>query len=116
MPDAIDAQPPAAGPPGPWKDGMSSKFSVGTAPAPGEIRSWHDSARPTAERAGALVPLMTLDAKIAQLIGVRAGADATAVAAGPTTAASAPASPGRRRSDTVPPGPPGPSAPPRSRR
>jgi beta-xylosidase len=65
------------------KDGMSSQVSVGTEPASGETPRWRDPALSHAERADALVPLMTLEEKVAQLVGVWVGADASGVAVAP---------------------------------
>jgi beta-xylosidase len=62
---------------------MSSQLSVDTEPAPDEIPPWRDPARSSTERAGALIPLMTLEEKVAQLVGVWVGADATGVAVAP---------------------------------
>jgi beta-xylosidase len=53
--------------------GMTSQVPVETELAPAR---WRDPALPPTERAEALVPLMTLEEKIAQLVGVWVGADA----------------------------------------
>jgi beta-xylosidase len=52
---------------------MTSQVPVETELAP---TRWRDPALPPTERAEALVPLMTLEEKIAQLVGVWVGADA----------------------------------------
>ncbi|NUR62390.1 MAG: glycosyl hydrolase, partial [Catenulispora sp.] len=57
---------------------MTSQVSVGTTPpAPDAVPVWRDPARPPDERAAALIPLMTLEEKAAQLVGVWVGADAS---------------------------------------
>ncbi|MFC6675450.1 hypothetical protein ACFQE7_05575 [Nonomuraea ferruginea] len=47
---------------------------------PGANSPWRDRRLTPAERADALVPLMTLEEKIAQLVGVWAGADPSGTA------------------------------------
>jgi len=54
---------------------MTSQVPVDTELAPADAR-WRDPKLPPAERAGALLPHMTLEEKIAQLVGVWVGADA----------------------------------------
>ncbi|MFG1946950.1 glycoside hydrolase family 3 N-terminal domain-containing protein [Nonomuraea sp. NPDC048826] len=46
-----------------------------TGQAPPDATPWRDPMLPPAERADALIPLMTLEEKLAQLVGVWAGAD-----------------------------------------
>ncbi|MEV4173587.1 glycoside hydrolase family 3 N-terminal domain-containing protein [Nonomuraea sp. NPDC049709] len=48
-----------------------------TSSASGESEQWRDTRRSPAERADALIPLMTLEEKVAQLVGVWVGADAS---------------------------------------
>ncbi|MEV0614361.1 glycoside hydrolase family 3 N-terminal domain-containing protein [Nonomuraea sp. NPDC050404] len=56
---------------------MRGQEPIDTRSAPGESEPWRDAERSPAERADALVPLMTLEEKIAQLVGVWVGADAS---------------------------------------
>ena len=56
---------------------MTSQVSVGTPHPPDAVPVWRDPARPPGERAAALIPLMTLEEKAAQLVGVWVGADAS---------------------------------------
>ena len=48
---------------------------LGVSSAPGGLPRWRDTRLPPAERAAALIPLMTLEEKVAQLAGMWAGAD-----------------------------------------
>src|SRR6185437_16012396 len=50
---------------------------TGVSTAPVESPRWRDTRLSPAERAAALIPLMTLEEKVAQLAGVWAGADAS---------------------------------------
>lgn len=61
---------------------MTSQMSVEADRSGGDAR-WRDPARSPEERADALIPLMTLDEKIAQLVGVWVGADASGGAVAP---------------------------------
>ena len=61
---------------------MTSQMSV-EADTSGADAPWRDPARPPEERADALIPLMTLDEKLAQLVGVWVGADASGGAVAP---------------------------------
>ncbi len=54
---------------------MEGHPEAGVSPAPGECPRWRDTRLSSAERAAALIPLMTLEEKVAQLAGVWAGAD-----------------------------------------
>ncbi|GAA4450347.1 glycoside hydrolase family 3 N-terminal domain-containing protein [Phytohabitans houttuyneae] len=54
---------------------MAGQVPVGTDFAPADAR-WRDPKLPPAERADALLPLMTLEEKLAQLVGIWVGADA----------------------------------------
>src|SRR3954452_6356038 len=56
---------------------MTSQVSVGTGAVPGSVPPWRDPGLRPAERAEALVPLLTLEEKLAQLVGVWVGADAS---------------------------------------
>ncbi|RVX41635.1 beta-glucosidase [Nonomuraea polychroma] len=56
---------------------MRGQVPNDTSPATGEPAPWQDTRRSPAERAAALVPLMTLEEKVAQLVGVWVGADAS---------------------------------------
>ncbi|MFI9639952.1 glycoside hydrolase family 3 N-terminal domain-containing protein [Micromonospora sp. NPDC051925] len=56
---------------------MRSQVPVDDGPAPRDTRPWRDPRRSPAERADALVPLMSLEEKIAQLVGVWVGAEAS---------------------------------------
>jgi beta-xylosidase len=56
---------------------MTSQVSVDTESVPGRVRPWQDRALPPAQRAEALIPLMTIEEKVAQLVGVWVGADAS---------------------------------------
>ncbi|MEV4754205.1 glycoside hydrolase family 3 N-terminal domain-containing protein [Micromonospora sp. NPDC049559] len=56
---------------------MKSELSVHDGPSNGSDASWRDPRRSAAERAAALVPLMSLEEKVAQLVGVWVGADAS---------------------------------------
>ncbi|NUR27434.1 MAG: glycosyl hydrolase [Catenulispora sp.] len=56
---------------------MTSQVSVGTGAVPGSRPPWRDPGLPPAERAAALLPLLTLEEKAAQLVGVWVGADAS---------------------------------------
>ena len=49
----------------------------GTCPTSGNTPRWHDPRLSPAERAEALIPLMSLEEKVAQLVGVWVGADAS---------------------------------------
>jgi beta-xylosidase len=65
------------------KDGMSSQVSVEPEPASGGTPRWRDPAFSHAERADALIPLMTVEEKVAQLFGVWVGADAAGIDVAP---------------------------------
>ena len=56
---------------------MTSQVSVDTESVPGRVRPWQDRALPPVRRAEALIPLMTIEEKTAQLVGVWVGADAS---------------------------------------
>ncbi|MDP4503340.1 beta-xylosidase/alpha-l-arabinosidase [Nonomuraea turcica] len=56
---------------------MRGQVPNDTSPATGEPAPWQDTRLSPAERAAALVPLMTLEEKVAQLVGVWVGADAS---------------------------------------
>ncbi|WP_328347793.1 glycoside hydrolase family 3 N-terminal domain-containing protein [Micromonospora sp. NBC_00421] len=56
---------------------MRSQVPVDDGPAPRDTLPWRDPRRSPAERADALVPLMSLEEKIAQLVGVWVGAEAS---------------------------------------
>ena len=56
---------------------MTSQVSVDREPAPDGPAPWRDPELPPGERADALIPLMTLEEKVAQLVGVWVGADAS---------------------------------------
>ncbi|MFC7588398.1 glycoside hydrolase family 3 N-terminal domain-containing protein [Nonomuraea antimicrobica] len=56
---------------------MRSQEPIDTSSTSGESGRWRDARLPPAERAGALIPLMTLEEKVAQLVGLWAGADAS---------------------------------------
>lgn len=56
---------------------MRGQVPNDTSPATGEPAPWQDARLSPAERAAALVPLMTLEEKVAQLVGVWVGADAS---------------------------------------
>ncbi|MCK2215556.1 glycoside hydrolase family 3 C-terminal domain-containing protein [Actinomadura sp. ATCC 31491] len=57
---------------------MTGQVSIDdTSPAAGDRPPWRDPRLSPAERAAALVPLMTLEEKVAQLVGVWVGADAS---------------------------------------
>ncbi|UBU16108.1 beta-xylosidase/alpha-l-arabinosidase [Nonomuraea gerenzanensis] len=56
---------------------MRGQEPIDTSSAPGESESWRDVRLSPAARADALIPLMTLEEKIAQLVGVWVGADAS---------------------------------------
>lgn len=56
---------------------MTSQVSVDAESVPGRVRPWQDRALPPAQRAEALIPLMTIEEKTAQLVGVWVGADAS---------------------------------------
>src|SRR4051812_44440269 len=65
-------------------------------------RSWHDTTKPPAERADALLAEMTLEEKIAQLTSVWVGAEIDAAAVAPIDeAASAPATPEEATRDGI---------------
>src|SRR4051812_25913034 len=66
--------------------GMSIESSVDTRPASGRDTRWRDPLLSPAERARALVPLMTLEEKLAQLVGVWVGADASGGGVAPNQA------------------------------
>src|SRR5687767_671284 len=57
------------------RDGMRSQLPVDPRPSPHPTARWRDPRLPAAERAEALIPLMSLEEKIAQLVGVWVGAD-----------------------------------------
>ncbi|MFB4277414.1 glycoside hydrolase family 3 N-terminal domain-containing protein [Nonomuraea sp. MTCD27] len=56
---------------------MRGQVPIDTSSASGESELWRDTRLSPAERADALVPLMTLEEKVAQLVGVWVGADAS---------------------------------------
>ena len=56
---------------------MRSQVPVDDGPAPQDTQPWRDPRRSPAQRADALVPVMTLEEKIAQLVGVWVGAEAS---------------------------------------
>ena len=56
---------------------MRSQVPVDDGPAPQDAQPWRDPRRCTGQRADALVPLMSLEEKLAQLVGVWVGADAS---------------------------------------
>ncbi|GAA3567125.1 glycoside hydrolase family 3 N-terminal domain-containing protein [Nonomuraea rosea] len=56
---------------------MRGQVPIDTSPASGESAPWQDERLSPAQRAETLIPLMTLEEKIAQLVGVWVGADAS---------------------------------------
>ncbi|MEV0316562.1 glycoside hydrolase family 3 N-terminal domain-containing protein [Nonomuraea fuscirosea] len=56
---------------------MRGQVPIDASSASGERDRWRDTRLSPAERAGALVPLMTLEEKVAQVVGVWVGADAS---------------------------------------
>ncbi|AQZ65295.1 Beta-glucosidase [[Actinomadura] parvosata subsp. kistnae] len=56
---------------------MRGQEPIDTSSASGESEPWRDTRLSPAERADALIPLMTLEEKVAQLVGVWVGADAS---------------------------------------
>ncbi|WP_188195329.1 glycoside hydrolase family 3 N-terminal domain-containing protein [Nonomuraea sp. SYSU D8015] len=56
---------------------MRGQGPIDTSAASGESPPWQDTRLSPEERAAALVPLMTLEEKVAQLVGVWVGADAS---------------------------------------
>ncbi|WP_344489714.1 glycoside hydrolase family 3 N-terminal domain-containing protein [Nonomuraea monospora] len=56
---------------------MRGQEPIDTSSTRGESEPWRDARLSPAERADALIPLMTLEEKIAQLVGVWVGADAS---------------------------------------
>lgn len=56
---------------------MRSQVPVDDGPAPQDTQPWRDPRRPPAQRADALIPVMSLEEKIAQLVGVWVGAEAS---------------------------------------
>lgn len=56
---------------------MRGQIPIDASSTSGESERWRDTRLSPAERAGALVPLMTLEEKVAQLVGVWVGADAS---------------------------------------
>jgi beta-xylosidase len=56
---------------------MTSQVSAGADPAPAPGARWRDPRLTPAQRAEALIPLMTLEEKAAQLVGLWVGADAS---------------------------------------
>ncbi|KXK62102.1 glycosyl hydrolase [Micromonospora rosaria] len=56
---------------------MRSQVPVDHGPTPRDAAAWRDPQRSPTERAEALIPLMTLEEKVAQLVGVWVGADAS---------------------------------------
>ncbi|NUP51116.1 MAG: glycosyl hydrolase [Catenulispora sp.] len=62
---------------------MTSQVSVDTGSPSGPGAPWRDGTLPPAQRAAALIPLMTAQEKIAQLVGVWVGADATGAGVAP---------------------------------
>ncbi|MBW8802501.1 MAG: glycoside hydrolase family 3 C-terminal domain-containing protein [Catenulisporales bacterium] len=62
---------------------MTSQVSVDTESAPEDRPRWRDPGLSPEERAEALIPLMTLEEKVAQLVGVWVGADASGAGVAP---------------------------------
>lgn len=56
---------------------MVSQLPVGSDPRPTEVGPWRDSRLSPTERADALIARMSLEEKVAQLVGLWVGADAT---------------------------------------
>ncbi|WP_433228140.1 glycoside hydrolase family 3 N-terminal domain-containing protein [Micromonospora sp. CA-248260] len=56
---------------------MRSQVPVDDGPTPQDTQPWRDPRRSPAQRADALVPVMSLEEKIAQLVGVWVGAEAS---------------------------------------
>ncbi|PZG18456.1 glycoside hydrolase family 3 N-terminal domain-containing protein [Nonomuraea aridisoli] len=56
---------------------MRAQEPIDTGSASGESERWRDPRLTPAERADALIPLMTLEEKVAQLVGLWVGADAS---------------------------------------
>ncbi|MGN9844448.1 glycoside hydrolase family 3 N-terminal domain-containing protein [Nonomuraea sp. H19] len=56
---------------------MTGQVPIETSASSGENAPWRDPRLSPAERAKALIPLMTLEEKVAQLVGVWVGADAS---------------------------------------
>ncbi len=65
---------------------MRSQLPVETYPGSGEVPAWRDPRRTPTERAEALVPLMSLEEKAAQLVSVWAGAEASGEGVAPMQA------------------------------
>jgi beta-xylosidase len=63
--------------------GLKGRPQAGSSTTAGEVPRWRDTRLSPAERAAALVPLMTLDEKVAQLAGVWVGAEATGAGVAP---------------------------------
>lgn len=68
---------------------LQGRSHPGASTAPGELPRWRDTRLSPAERAAALIPLMTLEEKVAQLAGVWAGAEASGEGVVPHRADSA---------------------------
>ena len=62
---------------------MESQSPAGAVTTPGEGVRWRDTRLSPAERGAALIPLMTLEEKVAQLAGIWVGADATGAGVAP---------------------------------
>ncbi|TDD01463.1 glycosyl hydrolase [Nonomuraea deserti] len=56
---------------------MTGHGPIDTSPTPDDSTRWRDPGLSPGERAEALIPLMTLEEKVAQLVGVWVGADAS---------------------------------------
>lgn len=62
---------------------MKGQPREGSSIVPGERPRWRDTGLSPDERAAALIPLLTLEEKIAQLAGVWVGAEATGAGVAP---------------------------------
>lgn len=62
---------------------MTSQVSLDTETGPGGPEPWRDRTLPPRRRAEALIPLMTVEEKVAQLAGVWVGADASGAGVAP---------------------------------
>jgi len=67
----------------PRETALESHSQAGAPKTPGEGARWRDTRLSPAERAAALIPLMTLEEKVAQLAGIWVGADATGTGVAP---------------------------------
>jgi beta-xylosidase len=72
---------------------MRSQLPVDTSPEARDAAQWRDPQLTPVERAEALIPLMSLEEKVAQLVGVWVGADASGGAVAPHQADMADAAP-----------------------